>query len=66
VNGDGFEDLVLASTARVWIYFNPLGLVDDARPFRRGDANADGVFDLTDAINIGSPQSLRGVVEEKR
>jgi hypothetical protein len=52
VNGDRHEDLVIVNSRKAWIYFNPLGPLHQARPFRRGDANADGVFDLTDAIAV--------------
>jgi hypothetical protein len=50
INGDRREDIVLSSLGRLWIYFNPLGLIDHARPFRRGDSNSDGAFDLADAV----------------
>jgi hypothetical protein len=52
VNGDRREDLVLFDKERVRIYFNPLGPLDRTRPFRRGDSNSDGVFDLSDAVGV--------------
>jgi hypothetical protein len=50
INGDRREDLVIASTGYIWIYFNPLVPIDQSRSFRRGDSNADGAFDLSDAV----------------
>jgi len=50
VNGDRREDLVIGCGRRIWIYFNPLGAIDQSRPFRRGDSNSDGAFDLSDAV----------------
>jgi hypothetical protein len=52
INGDLREDLVIYTLGRILIYFNPLGPVDQSRPFRRGDSNADGSFDLSDAVGI--------------
>jgi hypothetical protein len=51
VNGDGREDIVIAMVGRVLVYFNPLGPLDETRPFRRGDSNSDGALDLTDAVS---------------
>jgi hypothetical protein len=50
VNGDRREDIVIATLGRILIYFNPLGPLDQSRLFRRGDSNADGAFDLSDAV----------------
>jgi hypothetical protein len=52
VNGDGREDIVIATLGRVLVYFNPLGPLDETRPFRRGDSNSDGALDLSDAVSI--------------
>jgi hypothetical protein len=52
VNGDLREDMVIVTLGRAMIYFNPLGPIDQSHHFRRGDSNADGSFDISDAVGI--------------
>jgi hypothetical protein len=57
-NGDGYEDLVAYDGGHAYIYFNPLGMLDEA--FVRGDANQDGQINIADPIVVLNYLFARG------